>query len=447
MNDKKILFYTVLAFLGICLLSYAVQAQEPLSLRKAVSLAVTHNREVKAAGIGVEKSAQQVRVAKSLTLPTVTAGAQAAHYFWLPVFFGLDGNSSKDKIAYGRFGGKDQAAATVAVVQPLYNAQAAPALRSARLQEKLDKASLADQTVFIAAAVKQTYWQIVVLNERIRLQQESLGRNRKALEDAKSLLAQGRALRVDTLRAYTSVKNLEPDLLKLSYALEVGKLQLKALMGLDSLQEIQLTDSLVVPGAAALPAEAEIYAEALKNRPDLQALALQPQIDDQQIRLAAAARKPSLNAVGQYQVQTQVNRFNYLEGYYPSVPFVGLQLSVPLFSGFSNVARIQQAKLSRQQSVLHRDNAYEQLKAQVRQVMADLQETTARIQTRLTVKETAQLSYDITQYRYARGVASRLELTDAELALTAAQSNYLEAIYDYLSARIALDKITGRTGE
>jgi len=447
MNDKKIFIYTLLVFLVICLLSYVVQAQEPLSLQKAVSLAVTHNREVKAAGVGVEKSAQQVRVAKSLTLPTVTASAQAAHYFWLPVFFGLDGNSSKDKIAYGRFGGKDQAGATLAVVQPLYNAQAAPALRSARLQEKADKASLADRMVVIAAEVKQTYWQIVVLQERIRLQNESLERNRKALEDAKSLLAQGRALRVDTLRAYTSVKNLEPDLLKLSYAMEVGKLQLKTLMGIDSLQEIQLSDSLIVPGAAALPAEADIYGEALKNRPDLQALALQPQIDDQQIAFAAAARKPLVNAVGQYQVQTQVNRFNYLEGYYPSVPFVGVQVSVPLFTGFSNIAKTKQAKLGKQQSELRRDNAYEQLKADVHQVVADIHETTTRIQTRLTVKETAQLSYDITQYRYARGVASRLELTDAELALTAAQSNYLEAIYDYLSARIALDRITGRTGE
>jgi outer membrane protein TolC len=390
---------------------------------------------------------QQERIAKSLLLPTVTAGAQAAHYFWLPVFFGLNGNSSTDKVAYGRFGGKDQAIATLSVVQPLYNAQAAPALKSARLQQKVDKTLLADKTVVIAAQVKQTYWQIVVLQERLKLQEESLERNRKALEDAKSLLAQGRALRVDTLRAYTSVKNLEPDLLKLSYAMEVGKLQLKTLMGIDSLQDIRLSDSLQLPVADAVPAEEDVYREAIKNRPDLQALALQPQIDDQQTALAAAARKPSVSAVGQYQLQTQVNQFNYFNAYYPSTPYVGVQLTVPLFTGYSNLARIQQAKLDKKQSVLRLDNAFEQLKADVHQVIADLKETAARIQTRVTVQQTAQLSYDITQYRYARGVASRLELTDAELALTAAQSNYLEAVYDYLSAKIAFDRTLGRTGE
>jgi outer membrane protein TolC len=76
-------------------------------------------------------------------------------------------------------------------------------------------------------------------------------------------------------------------------------------------------------------------------------------------------------------------------------------------------------------------------------VVADCNESVARIHTTKTVTETAKLSFDIVQYRYARGVASRLELTDAELALTQAQSNYLEAVYDYLAARIALFSLMG----
>jgi outer membrane protein TolC len=60
------------------------------------------------------------------------------------------------------------------------------------------------------------------------------------------------------------------------------------------------------------------------------------------------------------------------------------------------------------------------------------------------VKETAELSYTIVQYRYKKGIASRLELTDAELALSTAQSNYLEAVYDYLSARIVLNRLMGK---
>ncbi len=49
-------------------------------------------------------------------------------------------------------------------------------------------------------------------------------------------------------------------------------------------------------------------------------------------------------------------------------------------------------------------------------------------------------------YRYAKGVTSRLELTDAELALTTAQLNYLEAVFEYLSAGIELARTRGNEG-
>ncbi|MCW3119925.1 MAG: TolC family protein, partial [Chitinophagaceae bacterium] len=373
---------------------------------------------------------------------------QVAHYFNAPAFFGFGSNSSgNEKISYGRFGGKDQVTAALYVTQPIYNAGIRPGLQYAKLLERESDLSLTGKKTEIAALLKQTYIQVLVLNERIKLQKESLFRNEKALQDARSLLAQGRALRVDTLRAYTSVKNLEPELLKLSYAVEVGKQQLKTITGIDSSQEIEISDSLTLPATAVRLTENEVYGEARQHRPDLQVLDLQQQLSDQQIKLAAAAGKPIVSATGQYLVQSQSNRFNYFDAYYPSTTFAGVQVAVPLFNGFSNKARIKQAKIEKKQSVIRSQNASEQLRAEVKQVVANLHETAVRIQTRTNVKETALMSYDMTQYRYAKGVASRLELTDAELALTTAQSNYLEAVYDYLSAHIALELIMGRTGE
>ncbi|MHA4807138.1 TolC family protein [Flavitalea flava] len=482
-NITKPFIYTILFFLAMCLVSYFANAQTPgiqndganstkggatftregsksatalsasgtgtarLSLEEALSLAMAHNRDIQIAGLSVTRSELEKTVAQSLSLPAAGLTGQVSHYFLLPPFFGLGSNgagSNGDKVPYGRFGGKDQFTASFWVTQSLFNPVARPTLRRSEKAEQQERALLRDKRSAVEAEVRQTYLQVLVLGERIRLQRESLNRNQKALNDAKSLLAQGRALRVDTLRAFTSVKNLEPDLLKLSYSIEVGRLQLKTLIGFDSTQEILLSDSLVLSREVPIPSEDEVYAEAVKNRPDLQALAIQTGIDDQQILLAAAARKPSVSLVGQYQVQTQAGRFNYFDAAYPSTPYVGAQVAVPIFTGFSNQARIRQAKLTRQQSGTRLDNAGEQLRAYVRQSVANTLEAASRIQTRITVKEAASLSYDITQYRYANGVASRLELTDAELALTTAQSNYLEAIYDYISALIELDRTRGR---
>jgi outer membrane protein TolC len=107
---------------------------------------------------------------------------------------------------------------------------------------------------------------------------------------------------------------------------------------------------------------------------------------------------------------------------------------------------VKKAQIEKDQSVIRSQQAYEELRSSVKQAVANVRETAARIQTSENVKKTARLSYEITQYRYAKAVASRLELTDAELAYTQAQSNYLEAVYDYLSANIEVERTMGIIG-
>jgi outer membrane protein TolC len=449
MTHKQAYIYTFTVFLLICLFSYMASGQtRKISLHEAMQLTLANNRELKISSLDVDKSQQQVQVAKSQLLPAVGVSGLVSHYFQSPVFFGFGNTTAgSDKIPYGRFGGKDQVSAALFVNQPIYNAGIQPGIQSAKLQERQNRLLVTGRQTDVAALLKQTYIQVLVLHERIRLQKESLARNGKALNDAKLLLAQGKALRVDTLRAYTSVKNLEPGILKLSYAVEVGKQQLKTLMGIDSLQDIELSDSLVLPSVDKLLLEEEVYNEAKLHRADLKVLDMQQQVAEQQIKLAAAGMKPVVSLNAQYLLQTQTNQFNYFNAYYPSTPFVGAQVTVPIFNGYSNKAKVKQAKIEKDQSVLRSQNAYEQLKAEVKQVVSNVSETAARIQTSINVRETALLSYDITQYRYAKGAASRLELTDAELALTTAQSNYLEAVYDYLSAHIALEHTMGTAGE
>ncbi|QEC41755.1 TolC family protein [Pseudobacter ginsenosidimutans] len=430
---------------GSSFVSTAQQARS-LSLQDAVLLASQHNRTLKANALDISIAGEQVRVAKSLSLPAAQLGAAYTHYFALPAFFGFGENGSNSKIPYSRIGGRDQFSGTLSASYPVYNPVAAPSRRAAQLQENMSRAYYRQSSIDIAADVQQTYLGILVLAERLKLQHESLQRNEKALADSRSLLAQGRGLRVDTLRAFTAVQNLQPDILKLNYAIEVGKQQLITLMGLDSLATISLTDSLAVRSTEAIPDENSLYEEALRQRPDLQALALQQQVSEQQASLAKAARLPVVSIVGQYQLQSQARKFDFANAYWPSASFAGAQVVLPLFTGFSNQAKIKQAELAQQQSGIRITEAQQSLKTTVKQVIANLKETHDRMQTQLKVKETALLSYDIVAYRYAKGVTSRLELTDAELALTTAQLNYLEAVFEYLSAEIDLARTRGNEG-
>jgi outer membrane protein TolC len=447
MKRPSFLHYIILSvMIAAAPLAGMGQQERSLSKQDAVLLARQHNRTLKANALDISMAGEQVRIAKSLSLPAAQLGAQYLHYFALPGFFGFGQNGSDSKIPFSRIGGRDQFAGTISASYAVYNPVAAPTRRVAQLQEQVSRSNYRQSSIDLAADVQQTYIGILVLAERLKLQQESLQRNEKALADSRSLLAQGRGLRVDTLRAYTAVENLKPDILKLNYAIEVGKQQLITLMGLDSVTQINLTDSLVVNTPEAISSENELYEQALRQRPDLQALRLQQQVSEQQIVQAKAARLPVVSLIGQYQIQSQARKFDFGNAYWPSASFAGAQVVLPLFTGFSNQAKIRQAGFAQQQSAIRITETQQALKTTVKQVIANLRETHDRMQTQRKVKETALLSYNIVQYRYEKGVTSRLELTDAELALTAAQLNYLEAVFEFLSAAIELERTSGGEG-
>jgi outer membrane protein TolC len=446
MKRPSFLQYIMLSIIIATPLAGVAQQAQQLSKQDAVLLARQHNRTLKANALDIAMAGEQVRIAKSLSLPAAQLGAQYLHYFALPGFFGFGQNGSDSKIPFSRIGGRDQFAGTISASYAIYNPVAAPTRRVAQLQEQVSRSNYRQSAIDLAADVQQTYIGILVLAERLKLQQESLQRNEKALADSRSLLAQGRGLRVDTLRAYTAVENLKPDILKLNYAIEVGKQQLITLMGLDSVTQISLTDSLVVNTPEAISSENELYEQALRQRPDMQALRLQQQVSEQQTAQAKATRLPVVSLIGQYQIQSQARKFDFGNAYWPSASFAGAQVVVPLFTGFSNQAKVRQAGFAQQQSTIRITEAQQALKTTVKQVIASLRETHDRMQTQRKVKETALLSYNIVQYRYEKGVTSRLELTDAELALTAAQLNYLEAVFEFLSAAIELERTSGGEG-
>ncbi|HEY0652840.1 MAG TPA: TolC family protein [Chryseosolibacter sp.] len=439
--------FFLLVFLYLILLSalvFAASAQT-LTLEESVSLTLANNPRVKAITLETAKSKQQSTIARALYLPSVSLAASANHYFQRPVFFGFGEQSNQDQISYGRFGGEDQLAGGIVFEQALWNPQAFPIIRQATLREKEADLLLQEEQVKIVAQVKQTYLQLLILTERIKLKQQNLDRNRKVLQDSRILLAQGKALRIDTLRAYTSMKNLEPEHLKLQNELATARLRLAALIGIDSLRDISPADSLIIPVPKNLPDESEVYLITLASNPAVRRLALQESIHEQSSRQIQAQRLPVLALTGQYFVQSQTNNFDYGNMPLPATSYLGIRIALPLFNGLSVHARGQQSMLQERQSSLLLKNAEENLRSDVHQLVSAYNETLSRITIAKTVSETAKLTFDIVQYRYKNGVSSRLELTDSELALTQAQSNYLEAIYDYLTTRIRLFELMGKT--
>ena len=123
---------------------------------------------------------------------------------------------------------------------------------------------------------------------------------------------------------------------------------------------------------------------------------------------------------------------------------MGIQISLPIFQGFSRDARIDQKRALLRQAETQTEYAVDLTGAEVRTLVERADEAFLRATGQALAVRQAQRGFEIASAQYREGLGSQLELTDAEVALRQSEFNYAQAVYDYLLARAELDQATGQ---
>lgn len=179
----------------------------------------------------------------------------------------------------------------------------------------------------------------------------------------------------------------------------------------------------------------EAKQHALTTNPSILQLSLQESLLEKNISIAGANYFPTLSLVGAYQWQTQDNTFLFRNYNWATLFSVGLQLSYPLFDGFKTSQRVQEASADWEKVRYTRLKAEEGLSIQIQSAELKMAEAKKRIAGQDKNIEQAQKAVRIAQTRFSSGVGTQLELLDAQVAMTRAQTNYAQARYDYLVAK------------
>jgi outer membrane protein TolC len=445
--------------------SWSLVAQpRTLSVGDAVTLALQNNRDLIAAKLDREKSAEGVREARGLAMPKLSFDFQYGHSFKQTQFFptNLFPSAPGQPSPFGG-GGAGFAAielqninaytASLTLQQPIFRPQIFTAIGIASTIKNLTEQSYQASRTAVITDVKKAYYDVLIAQEQTKLVAQSIARSEQALNDTRLLYKQGLAADLDTLRAFVNVENLRPTLIKAQSLVDITKTILKTKLSLNAPDDFVLTDSLVFDGNPPMLNFETAYSEAIENRPEVSQLKLQIDVAEAQVDAEIANFLPTLDAQAQYQRLTLANNFQFDQYSWGNNLSVGLQLTVPLSLPFisgtytQTSAKVQQAKLEKKKSETLYENVRENIRAEVKNALSTLEETTKRLQVQATTVQSAERSYNITRLRRTQGIGSALELTDAELALTQAKGNYLQAIYDYLVAKINLEKSLGRTAK
>jgi outer membrane protein len=213
-------------------------------------------------------------------------------------------------------------------------------------------------------------------------------------------------------------------------------------MGIDPKRTIEIDDILAQP--AAMPSLEQASSEALTSRPEMLKVENDIQAARSQVRVEKANYLPTLSAGGAYNWANGTSTMGSFKGDIQNSWNAGITLTMPLFDGGLTNAKISEAMANQRSLEAQRDTLKQSILFDVDQALADLESAATRISVMDISLKSARESLDLAEGRYSAGVGLSLEVTDARVAAAKAETDYVQALYDYQIATARLAKAMGK---
>ncbi|MCK4430734.1 MAG: TolC family protein, partial [Candidatus Aminicenantes bacterium] len=175
--------------------------------------------------------------------------------------------------------------------------------------------------------------------------------------------------------------------------------------------------------------------------PEISQLRYQKQMAGEALKLARAVNLPTLALAGTYNFWA--DKLNFRKDIWQSYYAVNLVLTVPLFNGFTTSARVAQSKAMIKEIELIRKGLRDVVKFEVRQAILRIKEAKESLLSQEKNVEQAQESLRIAELNFSEGLATTLDVSSVQAALSQAKTNYSQALYDYVISLAELDKAMG----
>jgi len=274
--------------------------------------------------------------------------------------------------------------------------------------------------------VTQAYYGILQAEGMKKVTEQALTQIKAHLETSQALLDEGMIAPIDLNRIKSQLSNLEHNLIKAENAFSLSVYNLNSIMGIKLDTLILLENNLIYEPCMITLAEA--LETSVQHRPEIKNVEQQRIIMEGMVDIAKSNKKP----------QIVMNLESGLSGWQVSV--VG---EVPIFDGGVNKAKVKQAEINLSQVEQSRKQVEQLIEFEVRSAFLNMKEAEKLIKITEQGIEDSKESFRIAQVKYNEGIATNTEVIDAQSALIEAETNHLNALYDYNASYAALIKAMG----
>jgi outer membrane protein len=407
----------------------AVQALDKFTLRDCIDIALKNQPTIRSAQEGVNAGYGRVTQARSPYLPQVQASTGYSENHSLG---GALGDSSTKGYT-----------TTLSVNQVLYDFGRTGNTLDAARQGLRSNERDADRVVQeVVLNVKQAYYSLLAAKELLLVAQQTIEQTESHLRQAEAFFHSGSRPRFDVTRAEVEVNTAKLGMINAKNTVRIRTIGLYNAMGIDPAGEIVTEETLTTP--AIIPLMEQALDEALRTRPEMQKA--EADIEAARARLKAEQSNywPTLSANGAYNWANGSSEMGPFKGDIQNSWNAGVLLSMPLFEGGITRGKVGEARANLRVLEAQKQTLRQSILIELNQAYADIEGATARIDVmELSIKK-ARENLDLAQGRYGAGVGPYIEVTDAQTASINAETDHVQALYDYQLATARLYKAIGR---
>lgn len=443
----------IIVIIGLYAASYAAIGQTneapagyAFSLQQAVDFALQNQNNIKNAMLDEEIAKKKVDEIFGMGLPQISSAFDVKKFLEIPTslvpaeFFGGPPGS----FAAVQFGTEYQASVGVDASQLIFSGDYFLGLKASKVYLELSGKATQRSKIETASIVSKAYYTVLINQERMLLMDANITRLKKTLDDTKALLDNGLVEKLDHDRLTVAYNNLALEREKIERLLKVGVYLLKYQMGMDISANLSLTDKLVdvkFDIASNLSAEKFDYAK----RVEYSLFETQRHLAELDLKRNKFSFLPNAFAYGTVSGVAQRNEFNIFNTGYRWYPtsLIGAKVAVPIFTGLQRNNKLQQSKLSLQKAENNMDFIKKSIDLELSSSLTILQNAAASLENQKKNVAIAEDVFRVSKLKYDQGVGSNIEVLAAETALKESQTNYYNALFDALIAKIDFDKANG----
>ena len=294
----------------------------------------------------------------------------------------------------------------------------------------------------VTALVINKYYNLVRAKMLLVVAEESLDQAKQNLDRSEALLEVGSATRADVLKARVRHSNTRLSLIRARNAVAYAREDLVSVLSVRDEQEVDVDTTMVIRFEE--PDLDEEVGRALDNRPDLRSLELSKSAAQASVAAAKSGWWPSIGAGFNYgwSDREMADDLNFFKDEYSWS--IGASISLDLFDRFRTSSSVGVAKADLRRIEYGLEKAKLDAIKEVKNLVFVINESKERIIVASETVEQAKEDVRLAEERYRVGAGTMLETIDAQVALTQAKADVIEAKCDYLIAVADLARATGR---